>query len=250
MIPTDTTETRESWVCRACSSPNAGWRLRCQGCGVLVGGSPSTWAPPPPPVPAPTRKQGAATTALLVVGCIAIAVVLLGAAVVGIAVYQNATERREAEERVDDYVDGEGEVETEFFAADSQFRATFPAVPERSTDVTDVDGLALEFTFYTADLRWEAFSVATINLPPGSSFDLNMAANSAAASVNGQVEYASPTTWQGFDAIEASLSEPGGLTIKMLVVLTPRRVYMLQVAGLDDPSAEYETFKASFQIVL
>lgn len=251
MIPTDTTETAESWVCRSCASTNAGWRIRCEGCGVIVGASSAVWGPPSPqhlPAPVATPKTGAARTALLVVGCIAIAVLVLGMAILGIAAVQYATDRREAEQRVDDYVNGE--VEAEFFAADSQFRATFPALPERSAQQTDVSGIALIITSYMTDFRRQAFGVSTFDVPPDSLFDLNLAVNGAATGMDGRIESAVPTTWQAFDAIEAVVSASDGATIQMLVVRTPLRVYMLQVVSYDGPSDGYESFKASFEITL
>jgi hypothetical protein len=149
---------------------------------------------------------------------------------------------------VDDYANGIGE--KEFFAADSQFRATFPIVPQRSTEATEVNGVSSDVTYYTSDLGPKAFSVSTFDLPPDWSFDLNLAVNGAAAAVDGRVASATPTTWQGFDAVEAVVSEPGGAIIKMLIIRTPQRVYMLQAISLDAPADEYEKFKASFDIVL
>jgi hypothetical protein len=249
VIPTDTTQTTESWVCRACSSPNAGWRLRCERCGVLVGGSSAFGAPlPPPPVTPPTRKTGTAKTILFVVGCVAIGAAALGGGLIGIAAVQHATERREAEERVNDYLDGESAGEKEFLAADSQFRATFPVVPQRRVSQTDVAGVDLEFTMYWSELGQDAFSVGTYEVPSETPFDLNLGVNSSAAAVSGRVEMATPTTWQDFEAMEAVISTPGGAVVQMLVVRAPQRLYILQVVNFSGPSDGYEAFKASFEI--
>lgn len=249
MIPTKMPETTEPWVCRSCSSMNAGWRLRCERCGVLVARPSLAGQPPqmPPPSPAPRRRTS--NRVLRVLACIGVLNVGAGVAVFGVQAFRAATEGHSAEERVDEYVNGIGE--KEFFAADSQFRATYPVLPQRSTKVAEVNGIPIEFTLYTSDLGTKAFSVSTYEPPPDTPFDLTLGVNGAAAAVDGRVESATFTTWQGFEAVEAVISEPShGAFIKALVIVTPQRVYHLQVVSLNDPTDEYEKFKASFYIAL
>ena len=91
MIRTEANETVESWVCGTCSSENAGWRLRCGHCGVLVRTS-TSWGPPlPQPVPVVARKRrGGASRASNVVGCVAVGVLGVGVAGVGVLALQHA----------------------------------------------------------------------------------------------------------------------------------------------------------------
>src|SRR5688572_30577090 len=240
MIPTRVKETAESWACRSCSSVNVGWRLRCERCGVLVaapssvGGPQERLPPPQEPLPPPAPRRGARSAARRVVLSIVGVAIGFGAGVYGIPAVLSLAEGRSAEERVDDYVNGIGE--KEFFAADSQFRATFPTVPQRSIEPTEVNGVSLDITFYISDLGAKAFSVSTFDVPPDWSYDLNLGTNGVAAGVDGRVESATPTTWQGFEAVESVLSAPGGATIKMLMIRTPQRVYALQVVSFDVPA--------------
>jgi hypothetical protein len=187
---------------------------------------------------------------LLVVGSVAIGIVALGGGLIGLAAVQNSAERREAEQRIDEYLDNEAEGEKEFFAADSQFRAAFPTIPQRQVTQTEVAGIALEFTMYSSPLGRGGLAVGTFGLPPEAPFDLNLAVNGSAAAVEGRVESAAPTTWQGFDAVEAVIAAPDGAVAQMLVVRTPQRVYTLEVVSFDGPSDAYEAFKSSFEIIV
>jgi hypothetical protein len=156
------------------------------------------------------------------------------------------SDRGSAEGRVREYVSGAGD--KEFFAADLQFRATFPRVPDRSTQVVRPDGRDHEVVSYMADLGDTTFAVSAVDLPGDAAGDLNMAVNGAAAGVAGHVESAQMTTFEGFPAAEYLVSVPGRAFVKGFIIHAGARLYQLQVVGPVNPPSGYDHFKQSFQL--
>lgn len=128
------------------------------------------------------------------------------------------------------------------------FLATFPRVPERSTQNMDLGGTPAVIRMYVSEVEDGAFVVGVFDLAQGMPFDFNLSVNGSAAAVDGRVENSRLTQFQGFDAAESLISAKGGFA-KGLVVRAPSRVYQVQVVGPDNPPEGYERFKQSFQIV-
>ena len=199
--------------------------------------------PPPPPPELPGRKgrlSGARGIGLVLV------VIVVGLGVWGATMSQTGSEK--AQERVEDYLEGTGR--KEFFASDSQFRATFPTYPVRSTETIDAQGTELPITLYTSEGTDHAFSVGTFDLAATDGFDLVGSVNGQAAGVGGRVETSSLTTFAGREAVESVISAPQGVYVKSLVVRSPTRVYLLQVIGRDNPPEGYDQFKGTFEITV
>ena len=198
-------------------------------------------APPPPP-PSPTGRKGRLS------GARGIGLVLV-VIVVGLGVWgatMSETESDKAQERVEDYLEGTGQ--KEFFASDSQFRASFPAYPVRTTETIDAQGTEVPITLYTSEGTDDAFSVGTFDLAATDQFDLVGSVNGQAAGVGGRVEASSLATFAGREAVESVISTPQGVYVKSLVVRSPTRVYLLQVIGRDNPPKGYDRFKGTFEI--
>jgi hypothetical protein len=155
-----------------------------------------------------------------------------------------------AEKRVADYVAGKGT--HEFIASDSNFRASFPfGQPKRDTQSRSVGPLTVEFVNYSTETDAGAFAVGSFVLPAGVAYDLNGGVNGAAVATAAHIESATPTTFQGFRAIEFVLTGTDSgkdYVDKGLIVDSGARVYFLQTLWQDGPAPGYDTFKASFHI--
>ena len=198
-------------------------------------------APPPPPR-APTTRKGRLSGARGI--GFALVVIVVGLGVWGATMSE--TESEMAQERVEDYLEGTGQ--KEFFASDSQFRASFPTYPVRTTETIDAQGSELPITLYTSEGTDDAFSVGTFDLAATDQFDLVGSVNGQAAGVGGRVETSSLTSFAGREAVESVISTPQGVYVKSLVVRSPTRVYLLQVIGRDNPPRGYDQFKGTFEI--
>jgi hypothetical protein len=196
---------------------------------------------PPPPPPVEGGLRGGRLAAVVVLGMVAFFVALAG---VGTLVIGS---RVDAAARIREYVAGTGD--KEFFAADVQFRASFPTIPSRSVETVDAGGESQPFVLYTSDLGTAGFSAGAMDIPAGAEFDLNLAVNGAAVGSGGRIESASTSTFQGFPAAEYLLAvEDEGLYVRGLIVQTPSRVYQLQAISEVNPPDGYDHFKASFHI--
>lgn len=177
---------------------------------------------------------------------VVVVLVALAAAAGASAVVDRVLQSDSAEERVEQYLTGEGE--REFVSAEAGFRATFPRVPERSSEETDAGGQPIVVKLFSAELEDAAFTVAVFDLASGAPFDLDGGVNGAAAAVDGRVENATRVKVQGFDAVEFLVAAPDGVFVKQLMVRAPARVYQLGVVGKQNPPSGYDKFKSSFQI--
>lgn len=173
-------------------------------------------------------------------------IALAGFVVLAVVGERVETPQEVAQRRALEYVAGDGD--REFVASDSEFRATFPHVPGRFQEPLDPAFPAETITIYTAETLNQGFSVSTFDIAPDAPFDLDLAANGAAAGLEGRLETADRTSIQGFDAVEYVVAVRGGLYVKALVTRTPTRVYQLQVGGLTNPPAGYDQFLQSFEI--
>lgn len=207
-------------------------------------GAPPPPAPPPPPPPAPTGRRGRLSGARGIGLVLVVIVVGVGAR----GATMSETDSEKAQERVEDYLEGTGQ--EELFASDSQFRASFPTYPVRTTETIDAQGSELPITLYTTEGTDNAFSVGTFDLSATDQFDLVGSANGQAAGVGGRVETSSLTTFAGREAVESVISTPQGVYVKSLVVRSPTRVYLLQVIGRDNPPKGYDQFKGTFEITV
>ncbi|HKN89643.1 MAG TPA: hypothetical protein VJ622_05125 [Acidimicrobiia bacterium] len=263
--------------CPNCGKPQSSWLPACRSCGrrfadscpvcrraIPVGngtcadhvGAPIPAAPPvaeapggswaftpqaaPPPPPPPTARAGSGRRAVqLVVAAMAFVVASVGVGAV-------LSGKGDAEARARKYVSGTGD--KEFFAADLQFRATFPTIPERSTQIIHPDGRDHELVMYMSDLGDSAFGVGAMDLPRTTSGDLNLAVNGIAAAVSGHVESSQLTTFEGFPAAEFLVSVSGRGFLEGLIVRAPDRLYTLQVGGVTNPPGGYDRFRQSFHL--
>ena len=200
--------------------------------------------PPPPPPPEPPRKKGRLSGARGI--GLVLVVIVVGLGILGATMSE--TESEKAQERVEEYLEGTGQ--KEFFAPDSQFRASFPTYPVRTTETIDAQGTELPITLYTSEGTDNAFSVGTFDLAATDEFDLVGSVNGQAAGVGGRVEASSLTTFAGREAVESVISTPQGVFVKSLVVRSPSRVYLLQVIGRDNPPKGYDQFKGTFEITI
>ena len=155
-----------------------------------------------------------------------------------------------AEKRVADYVAGKGT--HEFVASDSNFRASFPfGAPHRESDSRTVGPLTVEFVTYSTDADEGAFLVSSFALPAGVPYDLNAGVNGAAVAIKAHIESATPTTFQGWRAIEFVMTgtQSGKPYVdKGMIVDAGSRVYLLQTLWENVAAPGYATFKASFHI--
>lgn len=152
----------------------------------------------------------------------------------------------DAETRVRQYLSGTGD--KEFFASDYQFRATFPTIPERSTQTIRPDGRDHQLVTYSSDLADASFNVSVMDLPQNGHADLNMAVNGAAVATKGRVESSQMTTFEGAPAAEFVVSIPGGLYFKGVVFQAANRLFTLAVLGRTNPPSGYDHFKQSFHL--
>jgi transposase-like protein len=200
----------------------------------------------PAPSPAPAWRR---SRMLRVVAAVAAAFVGL-AVMGGIGDALRGSARDKAEDRIADYVAGKGT--HEFVAADSNFRATFPfGMPQRSVESQKAGPVEVEFVTYGTEAESGAFLVSVFNLPSGAPFDLTAGVNGAAVAIDGRVESATPTTFQGFPAMDFVITgtESGTKFVDTgIVVHSGSRIYMLQTLWENGPAPGYEAFKASFHI--
>jgi transposase-like protein len=209
----------------------------------------SVVAPSEPPRPAAPRRP----YALRLVGVIAaVVVVAILVPVLLIATLGTArtASRHKAEARVSDYIAGKGV--HEFVASDSNFRASFPfGAPRRQADTQHVGAVAVDFVNYGTEADRGAFMVGSFALPAGVSYDLNAGVNGAAVATKAHVETATPTTFQGFRAIEFVMTgtqSGNAFTDKGVFVDAGTRVYVLQTIWEGGVAPGYDAFKASFHI--
>jgi len=194
---------------------------------------------PPPPPPAAGPAVGRRALSVLT----AVVAFLVASAGVGAVLHGSSN----AQARVAKYVSGTGD--KEFFAADLQFRATFPTLPSRSASNLTPDGKNHALVMYTSDLGDAAFAVGAIDIPRNTPFDLNLAVNGAAAAVKGHVEASHLTTFEGFPAAEFVVSVDHGVYVKGLLVRATDRLYQLHAMGKSNPPSGYDHFKESFHLV-
>jgi hypothetical protein len=150
-----------------------------------------------------------------------------------------------AEARVRQYVLGAGD--KEFFASDVGFRATFPTVPDRSTETIRPDGRDHQVVIYSSGLGDASFMVMAMDLFHTHA-DLNLAVNGAAAATKGHVESSQLTTFAGVPAAEFLISVPGGAYAKGLVLEANGRLFTLVAVGRTNPPSGYDHFKQSFHL--
>lgn len=179
---------------------------------------------------------------------IAILVALLAAAALTYATVTNLV-------LPDPYLDGATRAErllTEpgdraFVAADGRFRAVFPAHPARDVERMPADGFTAKLVTYIAETGESAKAVSFFNLPKTHTFDLNTAANGAAAGTDSKLVRAKMTKHQGHEAVQYTAAGRG-FSVQGLIVRTPRRVYQVLVVAPRGEPTGYRGFVDSFRI--
>ncbi|MEY2471707.1 MAG: hypothetical protein QOK28_1036 [Actinomycetota bacterium] len=206
-------------------------------------------APPASAMPAAPRRP----YALRLVGVIAavvVAAILVPVALITTLGTARTASRDKAAARVSDYIAGKGV--HEFVASDSNFRASFPfGAPRRQADTQKVGSVAVDFINYGTESDRGAFMVGSFALPAGVPYDLNAGVNGAAVATKAHVETATPTTFQGFRAIEFVMTgtqSGNAFTDKGVFVDAGTRVYVLQTIWAGGVAPGYDAFKSSFRI--
>ena len=130
------------------------------------------------------------------------------------------------------------------------FTASFPTVPERSQQPVDTPAGRLDVVAYQALADSDGYSLSYFEIPPGGGADLAAAVAGAAQNVEGTVTDETETTYKGFPARDARITNAFGEgTIFTRILATDTRLYQLQylVDGADvaEPAKEYPEFLAS-----
>lgn len=131
------------------------------------------------------------------------------------------------------------------FTADGSFRAAFPEKPSKRVRRVAESGAQVEVAVYTATDDGNEFFIASIPLEPGLPFDINLVASQVAGEINGTLQSKTPTTFQGFPAVEVVIAKGDELVRELLVRSTGQ---FLQI-GASGSLATYERFRDSVEIL-
>lgn len=137
------------------------------------------------------------------------------------------------------------------------FSVSMPGKPERSTETATTPAGPITVILYTSESRNKAYNTSYIQLPAGVEGDLVGAIKGAASAVKGTAQDEVASTFQGFPARDARITNASDkkgnkATIFTRAILAKGRLYQLQYLekGADvkaAPSA-YPTFLASLKI--
>ena len=130
------------------------------------------------------------------------------------------------------------------------FSASFPSEPERSQQPVQTPVGQLDVVAYQSLGDTDGYSVSYFQIPQGGGADLAGAIAGAARQVEGTATDEVETTYQGFPARDARITNAFGEgTIFTRVIAANSRLYQLQylVDGVDvtAPAPEYPQFLAS-----
>jgi len=139
-----------------------------------------------------------------------------------------------------------------FTAADSHFRASFPANPKRSVQSFSVAGKRYAMTMYENENNDSFFAIGSMALAPGTPFNLEAALDGTAYLMGARVGSRYEKKFQGNDAYEAVIAAGCGCDLVkafMMLVRTNDRV-MFVFGGADgDSEARYVAFRDSIELI-
>lgn len=191
------------------------------------------------PLLAPRRRRGRAVAALVLVA-------VLGAAgwfAKDLVLPDSLPPRLEA------YVDGEPA--TTYRSAAGEFEVELPRRPRETSQAVPAGGAELVVVQATAVTGDAALSVSYVDLPRGSVLDprvtLEGGAEGAAAAAGGEVIEHSPTTHQGYPALDARFETPHGEG-RIRLVLVRDRLYSATVVGPYDGAPGFERLVTSLRV--
>ncbi len=112
------------------------------------------------------------------------------------------------------------------------FTVSMPGEPERSTQTVPTAKGNVTAVSYTSDSDERAFSIGYTTLPKGIVGDLHGAIAGGAANVGGTVNDEKETTYQGFKARDARITDAKDKgTLFVRAILAEGRLYVLQFIG-------------------
>jgi hypothetical protein len=113
------------------------------------------------------------------------------------------------------------------------FTVSMPGKPERSEQSVPTAKGTVKAVSYTSDSKEKAFSIGYTTLPDGVKGDLHGAIAGGAANVGGTVKDEKDTTYQGFKARDARITNAANNkgTLFVRAILAKGRLYVLQFIG-------------------
>jgi hypothetical protein len=184
-------------------------------------------------------------------GWVAIAAFVVVVAVAGSPTPPSQVAAERVAERLSEFAAADSaDPAEEFVASDAGFSASFPTPPTRLSEPFEVGERATTLVEYTSETPEAVYSVVSHDLAPVDTLDLDLdlAPESAAASIGGQLEASQRRSIQGHDAVEYVIALPDGIFVKTVTIRAPARVYHVQVAGVTNPPVGYDQFIWSFAI--
>jgi len=137
------------------------------------------------------------------------------------------------------------------------FTISMPGKPERSSQTTPTAAGELTIVLYTSQSSDEAYTVGYTDIPGGAEADLADVIQGSASSVKGTASDEVDSTYQGFRARDARISNASDdkgnkATVFLRALLAGDRLYQLQYlqkgADVKTAPAEYAEFLASLKI--
>lgn len=136
------------------------------------------------------------------------------------------------------------------------FSVEMPGKPERRVLNAPTAAGPLPITSYITEDGEEGFSMSVLKLPKGARFDLDGAVRGAAANVKGTVKDTAKTSYQGFPARDARITNAADAngnkgTVFARMILAKGRFFQLQFVKEGDvrsPPAAYKRFVSSLKI--
>lgn len=137
------------------------------------------------------------------------------------------------------------------------FSVEMPGKPERRVLSAPTPAGPVPITSYLTQDGEEGFSMSVLKIPKGARFDLDGAVRGAAANVKGTVGDNAKTSYEGFPARDARITnaadENGNKgTVFARMILTEDRFFQLQFvkegADVKSPPAAYKRFVSSLKI--
>ena len=137
------------------------------------------------------------------------------------------------------------------------FRVQMPGTPKRQVITAQTAAGPVPITAYLTEGGQEGFSMSVLTVPKGVKGNLQGAVQGAAASVKGTLAKTAKTTYQGFPARDARITDAADQngnkgTVFARVILAKNRIFQLQFvtggADVTSPPAAYTRFVSSLRI--
>ncbi len=137
------------------------------------------------------------------------------------------------------------------------FTVEMPGKPKRQVITAQTAAGPVPITAYLTEGGEEGFSMSVLEVPKGVKGNLQGAVEGAASSVKGKLADTSKTTYQGFPARDARITNAADQngnkgTVFARVILAEGRIFQLQFvtggADVKSPPAAYTSFVSSLKI--